>query len=106
MSFADVLVPEMQDALKRAADLGQAYLASQMLPPLARWTGEAVRPLLERFSGPPGGRELAPDPRTNVAEALGYLPGLESRRQLEQMAQSPDRPIYEEARASLLRLSR
>ena len=106
MNFAEVLVPEMQDALQRAQKLGHTYLASQMLPPLARWEGEAVRPELDRFSGPPSRAELAPDPRSNVAEALGYLPGLESRRQLEQMAQSPDRPIYEEARASLLRLSR
>ena len=106
MDFAEVLVPEMQDALERAKKLGHIYLASQLLPPLARWTGEAVRPLLPEFFGSPARRELAPDPRTNVAEALGYLPGLESRRQLEQMAQSPDRPIYEEARASLLRLSR
>jgi hypothetical protein len=103
---AEALVPDMRDALERAKSLGRVYLASQLLPPLARWTGEAVRPLLAGFSGPPARGELAPDPRTNVAEALGYLPGLESRRQLERMAQSPDRPIAEEARASLLRLSR
>ena len=106
MDSAEALVPDMRLAMERAKSLGRVYLASQLLPPLARWTGEAVRLLLPGFFEPPTRRELAPDPRTNVAEALGYLPGLESRRQLEQMAQSPDRPIYEEARAALLRLSR
>lgn len=106
MEFAGVLVPEMRDALERAQGLGRLYLASQMLPPLARWEGEAVRPLLDRFMTAPAERERAPDPHANVAEALGYLPGLGSRRRLEQMARSLERAVAEEARASLARLSR
>lgn len=106
MDLAGALVPDMQAALERAQGLGRLYLASQMLPPLARWEGEAARPLLDRFSAPPAKSDRAPDPRLNVAEALGYLPGLDSRRQLEQMAQSPERAVAEQARASLARLSR
>lgn len=104
--LAPDLVPDMQDALTRAETLGHRYLASQLLPPLARWEGEAVRPLLEQFSAPPVKPERAPDPRANVAEALGYLPGIDSRRQLDQMAQSPQQSIAEAAQASLSRLSR
>lgn len=99
------LLPDTQAALERALKLNRMYLASQLLPPLARWEGEAVRPLLERFSLPPSSREQAPDPRTNVAEALGYLPGLQSRQQLAVMAQSPETVIAEEAQAALSKLS-
>ncbi len=99
------LVPDIHAALERALKLNRVYLASQLLPPLARSEGEAVRPLLERFSLPPSGREQSPDPRTNVAEALGYLPSLQSQQQLAVMVQSPEPVIAEEAQAALSRLS-
>ncbi len=96
------LAPDVRAALERALGLDRAYLASQLLPPLARWEGEAIRPLLAQILSTP--REgCAPDPLSNVAEALGYLPGPDSRHQLEQYARSQYPAISEEARRALAR---
>ena len=98
------LAPDVRGALERALGLGRVYLASQLLPPLARWEGEAARPLLERILS--AARDpRRPDPLSNVAEALGYLPGPDSRRRLEQYARSGERAVSDEARRALARLS-
>lgn len=97
------LAPDVRDALERALALGDVYLASQLLPPLARWEGEAVRPLLARVAAAPRDPRR-PDPLSNVAEALGFLPGPDSRHRLEQFARSADRAVSDEARRALARL--
>ncbi len=98
------LAPDVRAALERALGLGRVHLASQLLPPLARWVGEAVRPLLAQIVAAP--REArAPDPLSNVAEALGYLPGSESRRRLERYALLPNPAVSDEARRALMRLA-
>lgn len=98
------LAPDVRAALERALGLGRVHLASQLLPPLARWVGGAVRPLLAQIVAAP--REArAPDPLSNVAEALGYLPGSESRRRLERYALLPNPAVSDEARRALIRLA-
>jgi len=98
------LASDGRAALERALGLGRVHLASQLLPPLARWVGEAVRPLLAQIVAAP--REArAPDPLSNVAEALGYLPGSESRRRLERYALLPNPAVSDEAHRALMRLA-
>ena len=98
------LASDVRAALERALEMGRVYLASQLLPPLARWEGEAARPLLARFLSAP--REpRRPDPLLNVVEALGYLPGPDSRRQLQQYQQSQDPAVSDEASRALARLT-
>ena len=102
--LADALIPDMEAALDRAEAMGSYYLPSQKLPPLARSVGEGARPTLDRFCVTRPETESRPSPLSNVAEALGYLPGARSCCQLEMLARSPDRAVAEEARAALARL--
>ena len=79
-ALAAELAPAMRAALARTQEKGQLYLASQLLPPLARVDSAAARALLDRFPGLL--RQAAPKPsageadsiRANVLEALGHLP--------------------------------
>jgi|GEM_PF-1125863 len=80
LTLAAELVPAVRAALARTQAQGQLYLASQLLPPLARVEGAAARGLLDPF--PALLRQAAPQPsageadciRANVLEALGHLP--------------------------------
>ena len=79
-ALAAELAPAMRAALARTQEKGQLYLASQLLPPLARVDSAAARTLLDAFPGLL--RKVVPKPsageadsiRANVLEALGYLP--------------------------------
>ena len=79
-ALAAELGPAMRAALARTQEKGQLYLASQLLPPLARVDSAAARALVNAFPGLL--RKAAPKPsageadsiRANVLEALGYLP--------------------------------
>jgi len=96
------LLPDVRAALERAMAYDRAYQASRLLPILARWEGEAARPLVARLAALP---PATPDPQANVAEALGHLPGPESPLALARPAQSPVRSVWEEARRSLAGLN-
>ncbi|WP_223648956.1 hypothetical protein [Hymenobacter psoromatis] len=80
LPLAAELGPAMRAALARTQEAGQLYLASQLLPPLARVDSAAARRLVDAFPGLL--RQAAPKPsageadsiRANVREALGYLP--------------------------------
>lgn len=80
LPLAAELGPAVHAALARTQEAGQLYLASQLLPPLARVDSAAARPLVDSFPGLL--RQAAPKPSAgeadsicaNVREALGYLP--------------------------------
>lgn len=78
--LAAELGPAMRAALARTQEEGQLYLASQLLPPLARVDGAAARALLDPFpallqqAAPKPSAEEANRIRANVLEAVGYLP--------------------------------
>lgn len=96
------LADAVRQAVLRAANLGRPYLASQLLPVLARWRGDEALPLLDRFAAAADDR---PSPRLNVAEALRYLPPADARPRLERLAADPDAVVAATARESLSALS-
>lgn len=73
LDWAAELLPDMRAALARALALGRAELASQLLPPLARCEGRAVRALLEQFVPRPVAPP-APAVYANIVEALRLMP--------------------------------
>lgn len=91
------LAPDVRAAIARAEAQGRPYLASQLLPVLARWEGRAALPVLERFLD----ASDRPNPRTNVAEALRYVDPAAAGPLLARLAADPDRVVADEARASL-----
>ncbi|OJH33465.1 hypothetical protein [Cystobacter ferrugineus] len=97
------LAPDVHAAIERALALGHPYLASQLLPVLARWEPSLAQRLIQTFSGR---SSLIPDPMVNVAEALGYIDTPESRSVLTRLSRHADEEISEQARRSLEMLSR
>jgi HEAT repeat protein len=97
------LSSDIQAAIERALALGHSYLASQLLPVLARWKPDVAWPLLRTFMDLPA---QVPSPVVNVAEALGYIDTPESRSALMRLSRYADEVIAEQARKSLEMLSR
>jgi len=92
------LVPAIDRAVTRALACGKPYLASQLLPPLARFDsarGATRFPEFAKFTG------INPSPLLNVAEALRYVPPDISRPQLQQLQQHRDKLVASEATKSL-----
>jgi hypothetical protein len=81
-------------ALQRALDLGRRDLASQLLPPLARFDPEAAWQLAGDF----GETDVQ---RANVAEALAFVARPEARARLEELAEDPAAFVADAARESL-----
>ncbi len=91
----------IDQAITRAFHYRRPYLASQLLPPLARFNpARAVR----RFPEFSGFANLSPNPEVNVAEALAYVPPEVSRPQLEKLAKHRDKVIAQQAKTSLAKL--
>ena len=88
-------------AMTRALESNRIYLASQLLPPLARLSPKRA---LERFGTFSNLGRVTPNPEVNVAEALRWIPPEESRPRLEKLARHPDKVVADEARASLAKL--
>jgi hypothetical protein len=63
------LVPDVLAAIHRAEHLCKRYLASQLLPPLARWQGAACMAVLAPFTQ----AKDDPNPKVNVAESIQFL---------------------------------
>lgn len=97
------LAPNVRAAIERALSLERAYLASQLLPVLARWEPFEAWQLAPRFINQPS---QTPDPMANVAEALGYIKKPESEELLNHLSRHQDAAVAEEARKSLDRLQR
>ncbi len=74
----DMRVPVTQ-AILQCLEAGKAYQASQLLPVYAKLDPKRCWSMLLRFTALP---KQTPDPAVNVAEALRYIPGVESTQML------------------------
>ena len=92
------LLPDVEQALHRALKLGKRYLASQLLPVVAKWDSSTAWQLISSFQSV---AIETPNPTVNVAEALRYINSDEARRMLRQLCQHADTVVAEEARESL-----
>lgn len=88
---------DVHSAILRAEEAGKHYMASQLLPVLARWSGNESMTLLQHFLSVSDD----PSPRVNVAEALRYLSEDLAVPLLRQLMADSDRVVSDEARDSL-----
>lgn len=97
--------PELQVAIEaaigRAKGCGKAYLASQLLSPLAVTNPTRA---VQRFSEFSGLRAGSPNPEVNVAEALRYIEPDISLPWLERLTKHRDKVVANEAKQSLAAL--
>ncbi len=93
------LLGDVREALERAWESRDEYLASQLLPVLARWDPEAAWALVPRFLEARDRTAVA-----NVAEALASIDTPESRSLLERLAADPERAVATQAQESLEQL--
>ena len=91
------MVLETLAAIDRAETLGRYYLASQLLPPLARWQGDECLGILGRFNA----CDDYPDPRINVAEALRYFVASTAFPLLIELSDDKNSLVADEAQLSL-----
>ncbi|MBT8339532.1 MAG: hypothetical protein HKP58_20415 [Desulfatitalea sp.] len=92
------LLSDIYKALERALDLNKEYLASQLLPILAKWNHVKRWELITSFLA---FKRQTPDPAHNIAEALGYINTIESKNILSDLSKHPEMTVVEEARKSL-----
>jgi hypothetical protein len=92
------LLPDIYKALRRALDFNKEYLASQLLPILAKWNHAKRWELINSFLTL---KKQTPDPAHNIAEALGYINTIESKKVLTDLSKYPEATVVEEARKSL-----
>jgi len=94
------LLPDVRAAMERAWNAGHEYLASQLLPPLARWDPEGAEAWSLKLMNAKDPLALA-----NVAEALAYVDTEHARTLLRRLAAHPERAIADQASDSLAKLS-
>ncbi|MEG4911886.1 hypothetical protein [Microcoleus sp. B7-D4] len=97
------LASEVEEAIKRSLSLERYYLASQMLPVLAKWNPEVAWSMVDKFICE--SNRQTPNPLANVAEALGYINNPSSRSLLKKLLEHPEVSVTEEAERSLVKLS-
>lgn len=97
----DTLATPIDMAMTRALEWNRIYLASQLLPPLARFSPQRA---LERSGTFSDLGQVTPNPEVNVAESLRWIPADESRPRLEKLTRHPDKVVANEARASLAKV--
>ncbi len=88
------IIPSIESACERALDSGEPYLASQLLPVLAKWEPEKAWSLVPLFTNQPS---QTPNPIVNVAEALRYIHSKEARALLEEFCRNADSVVADEA---------
>lgn len=96
------LAVDIQVATERALSFHRTWLASQLLPPLARRSPQAAASVIAQFPVVTG---ESPNPSENVAEALGYIDSADSRQQLKSLSASNDSRVRAAASAALQRLA-
>ncbi len=95
------LLPELRQAFQRALGLAKSYLASQLLPIIAKIDPDEGWQLIPTFGSI---QSETPNPLVNVAEALAYIESQDSETLLQQFCQHPDSDVAAEARSSLDKL--
>lgn len=89
------LANNVESACKRSRDAGKLYLASQMLPVIARWAPARAWELLPAFWID---QKATPNPTVNIAEALAYFQSREAETILHHLANHCDKVVSMEAR--------
>ncbi|QDT24735.1 hypothetical protein Enr10x_00250 [Gimesia panareensis] len=92
------LLPEVIQAMQRATARDKIYLASQLLPVIARWDTEAAWDLFDEFLKQPA---QTPHPAINVAEALGYFDSDAGLQLLKKLIVHPDSVVANQAKCVL-----
>ncbi len=92
------LLPDVKQAYRRALAIGKVYLASQLLPVLAKWDSEVAFALICQLQ-----QNLmeTPNPIVNVAEALKFIKTESGFAMLQQLTNHPDSVVADEARQVL-----
>lgn len=94
------LAADVEAAIKRALSLRKCYLASQLLPCLARWKPAATMDLIPVFLQQ---EPEAPNPIINVAEALRHISSERSKQLLTFLRQHADPLVRTEAEEAIKR---
>lgn len=98
-----ILLPDLQQACQRAFAADKVYLASQLLPVLAKWDFDMALPLFPLFLH---SSVLAPNPAVNVAEALKYVHSPSAYLLLKELVNHPDSVVADEAKHVISELER
>jgi len=96
------LAPAIDQAITRALRFKKPYLASQLLPSLARFDPSRAIARFDEFSGL---GPMTPNPEVNVAEALRYVPPDVGRPRLEKLIHHKDHVVANQAKDSLAAIS-
>ncbi len=92
------LLAAVKEAILQCLEVGKTYQASQLLPVVAKLEPKRCWSLLLRFTALP---TQTPDPAVNVAEALRYIPGVESDQMLTAYLSHDGAGVASQAQESL-----
>ena len=91
------LASDVETATDKALLYNLPDAAGRLLPALAKWTGIRALPVTRAVLSRGAGR----DARLSVAEALQYVPGVESVAMLERLLEDEDNGVADQAARSL-----
>lgn len=89
------LFGDVENACRRSIDLGKKYLASQLLPVIARWDQATAWKLIPLFLEE---AVVTPNPTANVVEALKYVEPSLGTPLLHQLVSHADSVVANEAK--------
>lgn len=95
------LLPDVEQACRRALRLGKHYLASQLLPVIAKWDSDEAWQFIGAFDT---NTIETPNPVANVAQALRYIDSFDARSLLQELCKHPDVVVSDEAKKALSKL--
>ena len=97
----DELIDDVEEACRRSLDLGKEYLASQLLPVLAKWNSAVAFQLIPSFTHE---AVFTPNPTANVVEALRYIEPSLRDSLLQRLTGHPDSVVANEAKQVIAEL--
>lgn len=92
------IIDDIYEAFIRALDFNKEYLASQLLPVIAKWNHSKRWDIIQTILK---ADKQTPDPAHNVAQALGYINTDQSKKILLDLSKHSENSIVEEAQKSL-----
>lgn len=95
--FKDLL-PDVEKAFIRCVKMKRNYLASQLLPVIAKWQSSLTYQFINAVRQMPA---ETPNPANNLAEALRFIPSPQSVQMLTQLKNNSDEAVRSEAEKSL-----
>jgi hypothetical protein len=92
------IIDDIYEAFIRALDFNKEYLASQLLPVIAKWNHSKRWDIIQTILK---ANKQTPDPAHNVAQALGYINTDQSKKILLDLSKHSENTVVEEAQKSL-----